>query len=1114
MAAGGPIFNRRLSVGQSAYPVHFTAADYTIKVKVSFTDDRGNNETLTSAATATVVAKPNIAATGSPTVSGTAEVGQTLTASTSSIQDSDGLTNVSYSYQWVRNDGGAETDISEATESTYTLVDDDRGKTITVRVSFTDDRDNDESLISAATATVAAKFPNVVLILADDLGWGDIKSHNPDSVMTTPHIDSIAAGGVKFSDAHSPSSVCSPTRYGLLTGRYAWRSWLESGVLSPVDRPMIGKDVPTLGTLLQAHGYSTAAIGKWHLGMDFVYHSDPRKINDGNHGIDFDADLLDSPIDHGFEKFFGMSANLNWRPRVFIRDRRFAANWDTQPRDAPGVYRESETLTHLTAEAVSYIEQEGPTADPFFLYLPLHAVHKPHVPGDAFKGATGLGKYADFLAEMDWTVGQVLGALERTGVTDDTLVVFSSDNGGYVSNSPNHVDHSINGPWRGGKNQPWEGGHRVPLLMKWPNGLPASSTIDVTVSLTDLYATFAELVGEEVPTGTAPDSISLLPILAGDSTTRGQPLVHHYGTGVFVLRDGPWKLLFGRGAHTPDEKLVPWGKPWLLYNLDDDPGERNNIAADHPEVMERMEAAVRQIIAAEDDAKSSEASLRSLRVAGVDVGHFDSDVHSYEVYLDRDIRIVEVSAIPVEIDARLFMRWGPGQNQWRDRGRSEVPLANGTTTITVRVRPPDKSGDITYTLKVKRSQVTLKGIPQVGRTLTADTSTIADADGLDNVSYSYQWLADDAAISGATGSTYLLTASELGKAIKVKVSFTDDEDNAESLTSSATVAVAIKSGSAATGAPRITGTAQVGQTLTADTSGITDEDGLENVSYSYQWVRSDGSDDMDISGETGATYTLVPADLGMTIKVTVSFTDDEDNAESLTSAATETVTAKPNTAATGAPTISGDVQVGETLTADTSGINDADGLDNVSYSYQWVSNDGADDTDVNGATGGTYTLVDDDEGKTVKVRVSFTDDEDNAESLTSAATATVAAKPDSEDNTEDGDAWVATMTAGLLLYGHCGYSDFDGATGGSLTTTGFSIDGATYTVLAMGASGWMYITVDGEIPTAFTIEVDRTRLDSSDASLSSYSYGKTYEWQNAGINWSDGETVELRLELP
>ena len=291
---------------------------------------------------------------------------------------------------------------------------------------------------------------------------------------------------------------------------------------------------------------------------------------------------------------------------------------------------------------------------------------------------------------------------------------------------------------------------------------------------------------------------------------------------------------------------------------------------------------------------------------------------------------------------------------------------------------------VTATVTVNRPATgapTISGTAQVGQTLTASTSAITDPDGLTNVSYSYQWLADDTEIDGATNSTYTPQTTDIGKVIKVRVTFTDDGDNDEQLTSAGTVRVTVTAtvNRPATGAPTISGTAQVGQTLTASTSAITDPDGLTNVSYSYQWL----ADDTEIDGATNSTYTPQTTDIGKVIKVRVTFTDDGDNDEQLTSAGTVrvTVTATVNRPATGAPTISGTAQVGQTLTASTSAITDPDGLTNVSYSYQWL----ADDTEIDGATNSTYTPQTTDIGKVIKVRVTFTDDGDNDEQLTSAA---------------------------------------------------------------------------------------------------------------------------------
>ncbi len=363
--------------------------------------------------------------------------------------------------------------------------------------------------------------------------------------------------------------------------------------------------------------------------------------------------------------------------------------------------------------------------------------------------------------------------------------------------------------------------------------------------------------------------------------------------------------------------------------------------------------------------------------------------------------------------------WAPSNENfrgWRDTGWNAFPTGTSYTItgldggeeykVKVRARfqsgPSSQwSGILTAKAKPENSAPTgqpgITGTAQVGETLTADTSGISDANGLTGVQYNYQWIrtdgSTDTTISGATGQTYTLTSDDQGKTVKVSVSFTDDDGYSESLTSAATGTVDPPPNAAPTGLPTITGTAQVGETLTADTLGISDGNGLTGVQYSYQWIRTDGSTDTAISGGTGQTYTLTSDDQGKTVKVSVSFTDDDGYSESLTSAATGTVDPPPNFAATGLPTITGTAQVGETLSADTSGISDTNGLTNPQYTYQWIRYDGSTDTEILGATAQTYTLTGDDQGKVIKVQVGFTDDDGYSETLTSAAKPVLAQTP-------------------------------------------------------------------------------------------------------------------------
>ena len=385
-------------------------------------------------------------------------------------------------------------------------------------------------------------------------------------------------------------------------------------------------------------------------------------------------------------------------------------------------------------------------------------------------------------------------------------------------------------------------------------------------------------------------------------------------------------------------------------------------------------------------------------------------------------------------------------------GYAESLTSDATDTVSFAVQQQVANSPATGALAIS-------GAAQVGETLTADTSAIADTDGLSNVTYSYQWVAGDGTsdtdIAGATGSGYTLVDADEGRTIKVRVSFIDDADNDETLTSAATAAVDAAPNNRATGAPTITGAAQVGETLTADTSGIADADGLGNVSYGYQWIRNDGGTDTDISGAMDSGYTLAADDEGKTVKVRVSFTDDADNGETLTSAATAAVDAAPNSPATGAPTIIGTAQVGQTLTADTSAIADADGLTNVSYSYQWIANDGTSDSDISGGTDSTYTLAAADEGRTISVRVSFTDDAGNDETLTSTATAAVDAAPNSPA-TGAPSITGAAQVGETLTADTSGIADADGLVGATFTyqwvAGGSDIAGATGSTYTLTSS--------------------------------------------------------------
>ena len=419
------------------------------------------------------------------------------------------------------------------------------------------------------------------------------------------------------------------------------------------------------------------------------------------------------------------------------------------------------------------------------------------------------------------------------------------------------------------------------------------------------------------------------------------------------------------------------------------------VTAEDGQTAKTYTVTVTRLVTLQANVASSDATLSGLTLSGIDFGTFESGTKSYTAQVANGVSQTTVTPTTSDSGASYVIKLDGVTDS-----DGTLSLAVGINVITVEVTAKDGETTKTYTVTVRRQSAepvnaaptglpNISGTARVGETLTAGISGIADEDGLDNVSYSYQWVAGGSDIDGATDSSYSLTSNEQGQVIQVRVRFTDDGGNEESLTSAATGTVSARPNNPAMGLPTITGTAQVGETLTASTSGIADDDGMNNAKFAYQWIAHDGTADADIQDAISSTYTLEAANEGKTVKVRVSFTDDADNDETLTSAATAEVTARANSPATGAPTIGGTAQVCETLTVNTAGIGDEDGLDNVSYSYQWV----AGGSDIDGATGSTYTLTSTEQEGTIQVRVSFTDDAGNGESLTSAATNPVAGQP-------------------------------------------------------------------------------------------------------------------------
>ena len=437
--------------------------------------------------------------------------------------------------------------------------------------------------------------PNIVFIIADDTGYGDVACYNPESKIPTPHIDRLAAEGTMFTDAHSPGALCTPSRYGVLTGRYYWRTPKKHSLVMPYEPPVIEPDRPTIASMLRSRGYATACIGKWHLGLRYPAR-DGAGYTQCEEDIDFGKPLDGGPIDLGFDTFFGTAGcSTSDAPYCFIeRDRTVGIPSVSSTEDLhelPGFYPglmvgdwdETAVDTTLVEKAVQFIERHvgGGSGDPFFLYLPLSAPHIPWLVPEFLKGASEEGPRGDMNALVDWCVGQVRAALEERGVLDDTLLIFTSDNGPQRGEN----GHSSTGPYRGLKNSAFEGGHRVPFVARWPGHVPAGAACDDLICLTDLMATLAALTGGPMPEGAGEDSFNVLPALLGQggcepprpamiSDTGG----HRCEVGDFAIRTGRWKLI-----------VIPARKEGEterrhLFDLDGDPGEQNDVIEEHPAI--------------------------------------------------------------------------------------------------------------------------------------------------------------------------------------------------------------------------------------------------------------------------------------------------------------------------------------------------------------------------------------------------------------------------------------------------------------------------------------------------------------------------------------------------
>lgn len=456
------------------------------------------------------------------------------------------------------------------------------------------------------------KKPNLVYILADDMGWGDVSCLNPHSAFQTPNFDRLGAEGAIFTDAHATSALCTPSRYGILTGRYNWRSRLKSGALGGYSSHLIEPGRLTVAQMLQEQGYATGCIGKWHLGMDWTLRDDCSEeersdfLFSAEH-VDFSVPVKNGPVDCGFDSFFGISASLDIPPYVYLENDHPTALPDHEYPGTDGLllarrgacapdFRHEEVLPLLTKKARAFITDHR--EEPFFLYFPMPSPHTPVLPAPEFVGKSHTNAYGDYCLMCDDVVGQILEQLRLEGLEENTIVIYTSDNGcAPFVNLPELLacGHNPSAWFRGYKSDIFEGGHRIPLLVRWPEKIRPGTRVDDTVCLCDLMATMAEILGISLPENAAEDSISNLPLWLGHSGPVREYTVHHSGDGSLSIRKGNWKLEMcpGSGGWSFPENGTPdvAGLPEMqLYNLEKDPGETHNLWEEEPELAASMKA--------------------------------------------------------------------------------------------------------------------------------------------------------------------------------------------------------------------------------------------------------------------------------------------------------------------------------------------------------------------------------------------------------------------------------------------------------------------------------------------------------------------------------------------
>lgn len=480
----------------------------------------------------------------------------------------------------------------------------------------------------SARCAAESPRPNLVYILCDDLGYGDVGAFNPQGKIATPHFDRLASEGMRFTDMHSGSAVCTPTRYGIMTGRYAWRTRLARGVLGGLSPHLIADNRLTVGKLLQQHGYHTACIGKWHLGVDWTIRpgstvsefsvETPDQVN----SVDYSLPFAQGPTARGFDHFFGISASLDMVPYTYLEGDRVRV-LPTVQRDFPMVlgqerrtrfgpaapeFAVDQVLPTLTSEGAQYIRSRAESArggQPFFLYLPLASPHTPVVPTDEWQGKSRVSMYADFVQQTDASIGAILAVLDECGLAENTLVMVTSDNGFAPAadlDAQLAAGHHPSYVFRGAKADIFEGGHRIPFVARWPSTVPAATVCEDLFCLTDLLATVAEILDDELPADSGEDSFSMTPAWNQHSrSARRTSAVHHSANGTFAIRHRDWKLIFapdsgGWSDPRPGDKQAQALPARQLYNLRADIGETTNLIAEFPEKEAELTSLMQQLV--------------------------------------------------------------------------------------------------------------------------------------------------------------------------------------------------------------------------------------------------------------------------------------------------------------------------------------------------------------------------------------------------------------------------------------------------------------------------------------------------------------------------------------